>query len=531
MSEAQTGGPDATMDGRTPILPEPTKAPEGVDQAKFDAALDKGVEARMSSVTKRYEADAAKAAETAEKTRVLSSLQTYIDGNPGDDGNAAQFRSAVQDMVIAIHSGDMGERKPADFLTDAAKLSQARMQVIQAAGGDGSDVLPVVRRANTETDGRFDIGVFMGSLGNQLREQGEKFSGDSMTGAPELEFAVEQMEKSKYARDAFAELSGDAGPRQRVVPVPMSALRPDVAFAQTYGTDAANLRQPDYRRDALVPWFRPINVLGDLGVPMPMIANDITLPRLTTSIEAAWYTETANIAESLIAVTPITTSPKRLGVLDDISWMLLASGDAQFGVVPVVVSEMAAAMMQAKESAVYGGAITSGPTGIRGTTNIKTKAIGTTDITYLDMLNMITVLANDHLPVQMGRFLINPTIREELSVTRKYASGADSILNDDAWRAPGSGPGDSGMFSSMVGTIAGQPCMITTHIPVATGGDTYIYFALWQYVWCVDYSVAFLTINDISLASSGQTRITVNSFHDVAVRFPASFNVATVDTI
>ena len=51
-----------------------------------------------------------------------------------------------------------------------------------------------------------------------------------------------------------------------------------------------------------------------------------------------------------------------------------------------------------------------------------------------------------------------------------------------------------------------------------------------MYVWCLDYSVAFLVIDDISQAATGQTRITVNSFHDVAVRLPTAFHVLTYDT-
>ena len=57
-----------------------------------------------------------------------------------------------------------------------------------------------------------------------------------------------------------------------------------------------------------------------------------------------------------------------------------------------------------------------------------------------------------------------------------------------------------------------------------------MYAGIWEYVWCIDYSVAFLVVDDISQAHTGQTRISVNSFHDVAVRYPAAFNVVTHDT-
>ena len=96
---------------------------------------------------------------------------------------------------------------------------------------------------------------------------------------------------------------------------------------------------------------------------------------------------------------------------------------------------------------------------------------------------------------------------------------------------PDKSPGDPGTEMGPRGDIAGYPAFSSTHVPTATSGDTYAYFGLWPYVWCIDYATAFLTIDDISQANTGQTRITVNSFHDVAVRFPAAFYVETWDSI
>ena len=199
------------------------------------------------------------------------------------------------------------------------------------------------------------------------------------------------------------------------------------------------------------------------------------------------------------------------------------------------MSEMAAAVLQAKEAAVYGAAITDGPTGIRGTTGITASDLGATDPTYVDILTMIQALALDHLPVEMGKFLINPTLRTLLSVTPKFATaagGGGGIMNDVIFRELGANlNGQSGVAGGgPMGTMVGHPAYVSTHIPVETSGDTYMYFALWQYVWCLDYSTAFLTIDDISSAVNGRTRITVNSYHDVAVRFPDAFNVVTHDT-
>ena len=210
--------------------------------------------------------------------------------------------------------------------------------------------------------------------------------------------------------------------------------------------------------------------------------------------------------------------------------MLLAGGDAQFGHQQVITSEMSRALAQSKEAAVYGPAVTNGPTGIRGTTGIGAHDTGTTAPTYSLMNGIILSRANLHLPVGMGKWLLSPTWQRQLSETQKFANAGNTVLAFVNPGANGAG-GDPGMEIGPSGEVCGYPAYMSTHVPVETSGDTYAYFGLWQYVWCIDYSTAFLTIDDISQAISGQTRITVNSYHDVAVRFPAAFYVETWDSI
>ena len=105
------------------------------------------------------------------------------------------------------------------------------------------------------------------------------------------------------------------------------------------------------------------------------------------------------------------------------------------------------------------------------------------------------------------------------------------MLNDTAFREMGSGMAEPGEFAAApMGMMAGHPTWVSTHIATANAGNTTIYFCLWEYVWCIDYGTAFLTIDDISQAATGQTRITMNTFHDVAVRFPAACATNVFDT-
>ena len=147
------------------------------------------------------------------------------------------------------------------------------------------------------------------------------------------------------------------------------------------------------------------------------------------------------------------------------------------------------------------------------------------------MLDIPTALAALHLPVENAKFLISVVARQVLTGVQKFASGGATVLNDTAFREIGSGMAEPGEFAARPqGMMAGLPTFVSSHIATATNGNTVIYFCLWEYVWCIDYGTAFLTIDDISNASNGRTLITMNTFHDVAVRYPAACAIRTFDT-
>ena len=374
----------------------------------------------------------------------------------------------------------------------------------------------------------------MGALFNESKRLGESLDGEKLTGSPEMEYASSLLDRPGM-RDEYQRLSAEAGPRGRVVPMPLSMLRPDAIFAETRAAAvvAGDLRrEPTYRRDALVPFYRPNNVLAGLGVPMPIIDNDITLPRLSDSIAASWRTETQAAVDDSLAVVSITTSPKRLVTRDSVSFMLLAGADAQFGHEALIISEMSRAHDQRKEAAVYGGTPSNGPTGITGTTGVTTVTALTAAIAYDDVLDIPTALAALHLPVENAKFLISVAARQVLTGVQKFASGGATVLNDTAYREIGSGMAEPGEFAARPqGMMAGLPTFVSTHIATTTAGLTVIYFCLWENVWCIDYGTAFLTIDDISNAANGRTLLTMNTYHDVAVRFPAACAIRTFDTI
>ena len=238
--------------------------------------------------------DTAVAAATEQGARgaVLSTLDGMIAGNAGDDLAASQFREKIRDLKFELMSGD--KRPAAELGAEAVRLNEARIQGLAAtSGGAEGEQLAEVHADNRGGYQTF-AGAYMGALFNESKRLGESLDGEKLTGSPEMEYASSLLDKPGM-RDEYQRLSAEAGPRARVVPMPLSMLRPDAMFAETRAAAvvAGDLRrEPTYRRDALVPFYRPNNVLAGLGVPNPIIDNDITLPRLSDSIAASWRTET-----------------------------------------------------------------------------------------------------------------------------------------------------------------------------------------------------------------------------------------------
>ena len=407
---------DLTLEG-DPIRPAPEEIQHMSEQ--FDARVSTEVERRIEAVNAEHATALSTATEQGARTAALATLQAMVDGNPGDTLEAVQFRSKVQDAILAIHQGS--DKPPAEHVAEAMRLNEARIQQIAAQGGDGAQDRPNVTGADAGgEDGLFSMPRFLAGLGTEALRLGERFDVTELTGSPELEYAKSMLDGNDRSKRQFAALQASAGPRARVVPFPLSALSPDAVFAETR-SDIGTRREPTYRRDALVPFFRPPQILAALGVPMPMIDNDITLPRLTASMAGAWYTETGDISDESLTVGEATTAPHRFGSRDDMSWMLLSS-EGGFGHQALVTSEMARAQMQLKERQVYdkqGTAVTNAPTGVLRATGVDIDQLAAdTFPTHTQILGRVTEVANDSIPVEMGAFVMSVKARQDLSPAR-----------------------------------------------------------------------------------------------------------------
>lgn len=539
--KTSTTGADIYTDGTRPVS-DPTRAPDGtalegpqapaapqhLDERRTEEMRQAHL-AQVRELEEKHKREADEAAVRADRSRTDACLKVYLDSTPGDSPGDLKFKGDIQDLRLELLGGN-SDKECSWYLERAAEYQKTRAEEVRAEG-DGAETLPQVRRPGGGQDGMFDMMTFMRNLGSEVGRMGTDFELDQATGSPEIDYVKELPKKATWITARMRQLEAQAkSPHARVVPFPIRALdneMADIRLAETYGTDVATHRQPTYRRDLLVPFFRPNLLLQTLGVPMPMISNDQTLPNISASLTATWLAENAQIADAGITIGNVTTSPKRLGVRDDLSWMLLVGGDAQLGIQPIVTMEMARAVAQAKERAVYTGTgANNQPRGLSNTTGVIAHAFAGAHPTFKELLAFATEVAEEDIPVEAGAHVFTPRIQQDLSTILTFAAGA-SITSVPLFRAIGASMDDLGLYGSMFGRLAdGRLAGVTTNLPTNLGGgnDEHLWlFGVWSWVICWDYAVAFLTIDDLSQAVTGQTRITMNSYHDVSVRLPKAF--------
>ena len=539
----------------TPILAEPSSSEMAQSAVETNARLnqiennvrtllerqesERAERERERAQTEEFETRLSQFGEEAKKNQTIKCIEHQIAVTLGDDVPTVKCREGLQELLVEMHAE--GGRKEEEILTAATTLANARAQAIREHG-DGSGVLTPIRRSGEGPHPFFDMSCFMEDLYEDVKQQGTGFSyhtlGKRHNGAEFDHIKTIAKKSTKFIDEAIAICDRNAlknGAKNPVtVPFPVNAFanRPEgesSSFAETYVESVvrdAQRREPTFRADLLVPFFRPALVLQMLRVPMPIISNDQTLPRLTGSLRAQYLTEQAEIADGNLTFVSATTRPKRMGTRDDVTWMQLSGANAQMPIVPIITSEMTRACSQLEEFTVFAGDGTGGsPVGILSTTGVNTVAIVGNKPTYSKMLDVEKALQDRDIPDGTAMYVITPGIRKQLSLILRWGNtmgGTNRALYEGSKMPviPGS------RLTGRQGFITEVPAFNTNNLPRTEGAGSNEHNAIfgdWKYVIDFQYSMAFLTIDDISQAARGTTRITINKFNDVFVQLPQAF--------
>ena len=540
MGELNLGGTNLLPESALAAIPQESRL-------ELNAALDDQIEKmekirlqQLREQEDRLNAERDAQLKLARRETVSQVIKAHLDGIPAEGSLNFKAREKLQDLRMSALTGTDESKDGPWHLERASEIVRNLTEERRKAGGDGSQVLPSLglsdqaTRADGERVARYSFDRLMLSLHKEISEKGASFDLEQFSGSPEAEMTKDIL-KNPQASMQLASLQRHAKPNQRIIPVPAAVLRDDLNLAETRAeavNPAAAVREPTYRRDLLTGFFRPMPRASFLGVMMETISNDITISRITGAPNAAWVAENAASTDQNLVVATGRTSPKRLTAHDDISWMRLAAADQQFGVIPIVTDELIRAANQRKEGALYTGAVTNGPTGLLGTTGVLAGVIGgntgNTAPTLVELLRMVTDIADGNIPVEMLRW----------ATTWLAGARLNAILNFDrsgsAFAVPlyqSAGPGEAGRIGAGYGTIVNYPAALTTQIPTnlnsgaeSNNDEHGIIAGVWPYILMVDYSTIFITIDDVSLASTGQTRITMNCYADIFVRVPQAFS-------
>ena len=554
LPESLRGGATASGAGASP--------PAGAAESESARAVRMSNE-RLEEQAKAHKANLDRQALRHQIDLTDTILQGGLSAFKADTPENLKFREKVQDLRLDLARGGFGGevdgvKKDRQWYAGRLQaLVDARGQEVLDNGTDGADHLPTM---SSRTGDVFDPSRMLAAVrDNILRNPTIELSIDKLDGAPELDY-LKEAAKSAFAADRLAKVQAQhkGTPNSLHLPIPVAALQlaadraelqramrltgmSDLQLAQSYGTDKDGMREPTYRRDMLVPYFRPMGNLEFLGFPMPMIANDVTLPRITGSITAEHYPENGDINPRTITIGTHTTKPHRYGTGDPISWQLLAAADQQFGIQPVVLAEIAAAIADLKEKDIYtGDGNDPNPRGIWHTTGLNDFTItptGGVEPKFRDMMSGFKEIANDNVPVTNCKWIINPNLMVILASILTF-SGTSSFASRPMFE-PAPATGQPGGFSPILrGFLTGFPAAVSTQLAstavasskALTGGSDHpVLFGDPRWVPCFDYSMGILTIDDISSAQSGQTQIWYNGWNDVHVRLPLAWGRAVYD--
>lgn len=293
----------------------------------------------------------------------------------------------------------------------------------------------------------------------------------------------------------------------------LAAVTNDTAKAgYTIQTDLLSAQWIDTLRNSLV--------MTTLGARfMTGLQGNVAIPKKTTNSGANWLTETGAITPADEVFAQVTMSPKRLGNATAFSRKLLAQSSMDIEM--IVRNDLVISQALALEAAAIKGSSTwDGPLGILNTSGIGSVTIDTNGgaLTWAKIVALETAVANSNADLNNLGYLTNSKVRGAAKgIARDTGSGLF------LW---GSGYGQSGGDAL---PMNGYKAAVTNAVPSTNvkGSSgavcSSLIFGNWADLMVGQWGGLVITANPYALDLSGQVRVSINAYYDVAVRNAASF--------
>ena len=315
-----------------------------------------------------------------------------------------------------------------------------------------------------------------------------------------------------YEREVSDEIARQSGRTPKGFFAPASAWGQRNLIAGT-DADGGYLKGTDHLGSEFIEALRGRLVTAGLGARiMSGLKGDISIPKLSAGVSAAFVGEGSAVAEVNQTFAAVTLAPKTLGAFTDISRKLMAQSDPSAEA--VVRDDLLNAVAAKLEDVTIEGGGSNEPTGITQTSGIGSVAIGTNGgaPTWASAVNLVKEVEIDNAALTNNlAYLTNPKVKAKLSSTAK-GSGDSVMIMEAPWDR-----------------LYGYPMGITTHVPSdltkgsTSGTCSAIIFGDFSQLMLAFWSSPDVLVDPYTGGSAGNTRVIVLQDVDVAVRHAQSF--------
>ena len=226
---------------------------------------------------------------------------------------------------------------------------------------------------------------------------------------------------------------------------------------------------------------------------------------------AAWYAEEAQASASKPTYAKVTMSPKRLQVIQGVTYDLLHQ--SSLAVDRLIMGDLTQAHASALDAAVFNGSGTSGqPTGVLAASGVNTVAIDTNGgaITYGKLVDMETEVAIDNGLLGNLAYVSNAKVQGKLKTIPQIAGYPVYLIND--------------------GKVNGYPFFMSNAIPSnlkkgtsQSGVLSAALFGAWSEVFVGGWGGLQFILDPYTAKDKGVLEISAAAYHDVLVRRPEAF--------
>ena len=277
------------------------------------------------------------------------------------------------------------------------------------------------------------------------------------------------------------------------------------ATEDNYGkafVDTTRVTYVDALRNAMLGTKLGVRYLDDLQGNLAVVKGG--------GATAAWYAEEAAASKSKPTYARATMSPKRLQVIQGVTYDLLHQ--SSLAVDQLIMDDLTKAHASALDAAIFAGSGSSGqPTGVLAASGVNSVAIGTDGgpITYNALVQMETEVAIDNALLDSLAYVSNAKVQGKLKTIPQIAGYPVYLLND--------------------GKVNGYPFLMTNAIPSnltkgdSTGVCSAAIFGAWSEILVGGWGGLQFILDPYTAKENGVLEISAAAYHDILVRRPEAF--------